>query len=608
MVLEQLKVSVLKGSHPVVASLKKHSDLQVEDPPEHKVSTNDGNCGIARTHKRSEAHTQYGEANISLNSPAMPHENGLLHKNAPIEHLLLAKRNGSGTLKNAGGRFCDEDMATNNDCETFLKGAKKYKHDEYTGIRQYSKGHSCPLGKIDYVGSMWKNQLSTDNECAPSKGLVGDNEVLLGVPNDMADKEMERYSINEAEGKNKGILELKTTNQDMHTDEQTNNINVSNSGAPQEDFDPFCDSGYSEGRTDITIRRNAFLSSQCTYTQDSFATTDCREVNLCVKCDKGGKLLVCSSTSCPLAVHVHCLGFAMNSDTVESFYCPSCAYSRAIKQYEEAKEKTSSALKGLVAFYCFGNHRESIKQLVTLNRMELDEGVEENNEVIHRNFVEGHKNCQSKKNAEDKLAEPLVLKSGDSLPSQGKPIESTKETVLTIDEVNHGAKKMAQDYQSLQDQGQNHMDALVVYQLPDGNLTGQDPERSNRCDRYIKVRSKKSGLRSKTESSRQRTSSLAIKSIDAEEMYDKENESACASKYLVSLRPSFHLSRRMRRPWTSAEEETLKEGVRRHFSPEDKNIPWKTILEFGAGVFQKGRTAVDLKDKWRNISKACPNS
>ncbi|XP_075519461.1 uncharacterized protein LOC142553234 isoform X2 [Primulina tabacum] len=556
--LQQLKVSILKGSHPVVASLKKHSDLQVGDPPEHGVSIDDVNCGIVPTHEGSEAHTQYGAANVLSNSPALPHENGLLHRNAPIEHLLLASRNGSGTFKDAGGKFCHDEMAMNNGCETCLKGAKKYKHDESTGIRQYSKAHSCPLEKIDYVGCMGKNRLSTDNECGPSKGLVGDNEVLRVVPNDKADEEQERHSINETEGENKGILELKTTNQAMYTDEQTNNINVSNCGAPEEDFDHFCDSGYSEGRTDITIRRNAFLSSQCTYSQDSFATSDCREVKLCVKCNKGGKLLVCSSTSCPLAVHVHCLGSAMKSDTVESFYCPSCAYSRAIKQYEEAKEKTSSALKGLIAFYCFGACRESKKQLVTSNQIELDEVVEENNEVIHRNFLEGRKNCQSKKNVEDKLAEPSALNSGDSLPSQGKPIESTNEMLLTMDELDHGVKKMAQDYQYPQDRGKNHMDALVVYQLPHENLSGQDPERSDRCDRYMKIRSKKGGLCPKTESSRKRTCSLSIKSIDAEEMFDKENESACASKYFVSSPPSIHLSRRMRRPWTSAEEETLK--------------------------------------------------
>ncbi|XP_073139826.1 uncharacterized protein [Henckelia pumila] len=562
--LQQLKVSILKGSHPVVASLKKHSGLPVGDPPEHEVSSDDGNCGVAPTHEGSDAHTQFGAANVLLNSPALPHENGLLHKNLPTEHLLPAKRNGSGTFKHAGGKFCDEEMTMENGCEASLKGAKKYKHDESTGIRHYSKGQSCLSEKkdcvgdscnpekIDYVGCMGKNELSTDIECAPPKGLVGHNDVLLGVPNDKAGEEQERCSINEVEGENKGILELKKANQDMYTEEQTNNLSVSNRGAPREDFDTFCDSGDSEGRTDHTIRRNALLSSQCTYSQDSFATTDWREVNLCVKCNKGEKLLACSYSSCPFVVHMHCLGSAMNSDTMKSFYCPSCAYSRAIKQYEEAKEKTSSALKDLRVFYCFGSRRASKKQSVTSNQMELDGGVEENNEVIH-NFIEGRINFHSKKTVEDKLAEPSVLNSGDSLSSQGKPIESTNETLLAFDELNHGVKMMVQDYQSPQSRGQHHMDALVVYR-PDENLSRQNPERSD------------------------------------------------------SSHPSIHLSRRMRRPWTSAEEKTLKERVRKHCSPHDKNIPWKTILEFGVGIFQKGRTAMDLKDKWRNICKADPNS
>lgn len=30
-------------------------------------------------------------------------------------------------------------------------------------------------------------------------------------------------------------------------------------------------------------------------------------------------------------------------------------------------------------------------------------------------------------------------------------------------------------------------------------------------------------------------------------------------------------------------------------SPHGKNITWKTILESGVGIFQEGRTAMDLK-------------
>ncbi|CAI9297757.1 unnamed protein product [Lactuca saligna] len=63
------------------------------------------------------------------------------------------------------------------------------------------------------------------------------------------------------------------------------------------------------------------------------------------------------------------------------------------------------------------------------------------------------------------------------------------------------------------------------------------------------------------------------------------------------------LVRRKTIPWTKSEEETLKEGVERYSSVGDKKIPWKEILDFGDSVFHKGRTTIDLKDKWRNICK-----
>lgn len=48
--------------------------------------------------------------------------------------------------------------------------------------------------------------------------------------------------------------------------------------------------------------------------------------------------------------------------------------------------------------------------------------------------------------------------------------------------------------------------------------------------------------------------------------------------------------------------------MRKFSSIHDRNIPWKRILEFGSDVFQKGRTTIDLKDKWRNICKGSPKS
>lgn len=48
--------------------------------------------------------------------------------------------------------------------------------------------------------------------------------------------------------------------------------------------------------------------------------------------------------------------------------------------------------------------------------------------------------------------------------------------------------------------------------------------------------------------------------------------------------------------------------MREHCSPHDKIIPWKRILECGAGAFQLSRSTMDLKDKWRNMCRATSNS
>eukprot|EP00897_Mesotaenium_endlicherianum_P002249 jgi/Mesen1/2051/ME000150S01141 len=52
--------------------------------------------------------------------------------------------------------------------------------------------------------------------------------------------------------------------------------------------------------------------------------------------------------------------------------------------------------------------------------------------------------------------------------------------------------------------------------------------------------------------------------------------------------------------WTDGEEAALRAGVRK-FS--DSGNMWKLILEYGKGRFNEHRTAVDLKDKWRNMQK-----
>lgn len=103
---------------------------------------------------------------------------------------------------------------------------------------------------------------------------------------------------------------------------------------------------FHDERNDIATKKKAFLTSQCTSSEDSLAT----QRIFCMKCDKDGQLLTCGSSTCPLVVHESCLGTAAKFDEDGVFYCPFCMYSRAISECLEAKKKVTLARKDLAAF------------------------------------------------------------------------------------------------------------------------------------------------------------------------------------------------------------------------------------------------------------------
>lgn len=109
---------------------------------------------------------------------------------------------------------------------------------------------------------------------------------------------------------------------------------------------------YQNERIDVAKKKHYFLSSQCTVNHDSLTVADWTEQNLCMKCNTGGKLLICSATSCPLVVHEVCLGFSARFDDKGDYYCPFCAYSLAITEYLEAKKEASLVKKEVAIFIC----------------------------------------------------------------------------------------------------------------------------------------------------------------------------------------------------------------------------------------------------------------
>ncbi|XP_006349553.1 uncharacterized protein [Solanum tuberosum] len=149
-------------------------------------------------------------------------------------------------------------------------------------------------------------------------------------------------------------------------------------GSDEPDFSSDSD-GYHNEMTGLSAKRNDFLSSQG---QDPLTTENGRVLNLCVKCNEGGQLLICSSNTCPLVVHQSCLGSVPSFDNGGNFYCPFCAYSRAISEYLEGKKMSLLARKDLASFVGVGARRQSKKSSRNSRRSKKNQSREDE-ELCH---------------------------------------------------------------------------------------------------------------------------------------------------------------------------------------------------------------------------------
>ncbi|KAL3617872.1 hypothetical protein CASFOL_038193 [Castilleja foliolosa] len=496
--------------------------------------------------------------------------------------------------------------------------------------RRYSEKEMCSSGEKTHVEVMGQNGppgVSRDM-CTSFEGPVGHDEVLphenqaphstLNIQNDKSDgKERQDNGDENAEGDENGLHGVRTTDEDMDKFHQ----NVPNVGEAEVYVDISTDSdGYQDERTNIDTKKKTFLSSQCTYSQDSLATTDWRELNLCVKCNLGGKLLVCSSDSCPLVIHQSCLGSDAIFDATEEFYCPFCAYSRAISKYMEIKRKAALARKDLATLICLGTEKRSKKKsqrdkkVMNQTPLEQDDGLPKSNELNRKRDTKKVSNRQRRKKLEYEQAEPSEY----SPPFGKKAVDSTNRIAHTSSKDKQEVNRTRQVSQSPKAHGQHQMATRAISksqgEIASGQVVGR---RSGGSDRLANIRSKK-GITypPETDLPCENKSLQSPESADAEDTTEEENENPGASKYFTRVRkqdmklsyPAIPQLRRKRLPWTSEEEDKLKELMRLHCSPHDKIIPWKTILENGAGTFHQSRSTMDLKDKWRNMCKATPKS
>ncbi|GMH20135.1 hypothetical protein Nepgr_021976 [Nepenthes gracilis] len=289
---------------------------------------------------------------------------------------------------------------------------------------------------------------------------------------------------------------------------------------------------------EVALKKHNFLCSQHSLSQDSLTATDWTEKNLCMKCNKGGEVLICAASGCPLVIHERCLGFSSSFDYRGDFKCPFCAYSQAISDYVDAKRKASLTRKQLSLFIAgntsyqpkFNSEKLSDNDL---NQTRLNRDVEK--------MGEGGGNG-------------LNEMEGDHCRDAAKSSHGDEKTFLVADS------------------GEGTEQELSRQQIPDQFKDAPSASRSNPDG-------------------------------------TAEDENATTRRYplrrhsrgICHTNPAYPQLRRIKLAWTPEEEEMLKEGILRFADGEDKPIPWKDVLEFGSSVFLKGRTTIDLKDKWRNM-------
>ncbi|CAI9303908.1 unnamed protein product [Lactuca saligna] len=77
---------------------------------------------------------------------------------------------------------------------------------------------------------------------------------------------------------------------------------------------------------------------------------DFTEKEVCVLCERGGKLLVCNDNGCPISVHEDCMGCSPRFNETGNFCCPYCVYRRLTTETCQLRDKAMLAKKALSSF------------------------------------------------------------------------------------------------------------------------------------------------------------------------------------------------------------------------------------------------------------------
>ncbi|KAL8140586.1 hypothetical protein V2J09_006607 [Rumex salicifolius] len=114
-------------------------------------------------------------------------------------------------------------------------------------------------------------------------------------------------------------------------------------------------------------------------------------IKTCIKCGKGGNVLVCRSSHCIVAIHESCCNrSSLQVHDRENFFCPYCLYKQSVTECCQAKDKAVTSERKLALFL---GAKMSVNQEHVPN-ITMKKGITLQNHKKHCNQERERKNTQ----------------------------------------------------------------------------------------------------------------------------------------------------------------------------------------------------------------------
>ncbi|KAK7388655.1 hypothetical protein VNO78_23477 [Psophocarpus tetragonolobus] len=367
---------------------------------------------------------------------------------------------------------------------------------------------------------------------------------------------------------------------------------------------------------------------------------DIFEKNICICCEEKGseeqEALVCSERGCPVSVHASCLGSDPQFDDSGKFFCPYCWFKRAVRTCRCLGDKALTARQAMARFLDMDDARANSgparvssggARVNVIDREEIEEDtrvgadsgvgdgacmnqVQDREEIeedarVNADFSGGAARVNPNWDREGIVEEARVRAHDSGGGARGNPggdrEEIVEDTRVGVDYGGGGAARVepGQDCEEIVEESETDKSGE---NKDEGKVYVSSSSVSETIDSESEAVIKKNNNKRKDE---KKMVGLTRKLRDNKHYNTRRKaaneEEVTSFRYLRQQPQRMKLTAKRRRLlWTAEEEKVLKEGVSK-FSTENQNIPWRKILEFGCRVFDKTRTPVDLKDKWKNI-------